>query len=93
MNERNDILIDHLRSLYTMFSDILKLKLCDECELDFFESSEEYDKYIKKIKPKCAKKMSILIEQTIDKLYYNQGASSASSIMLDFSIKAWDTNL
>ncbi len=88
-DEKNNNCIAFLRGIYSAMRDIILKRSCSLESFDFFTDKQDITKFEKMIKVKYAKKICILIEQTIEQLYLNQGASSVSSIMQNFAIKAW----
>lgn len=88
--DKNNVQIELLRLIYSSLRDLIAQKELNDDRLDFFIDSEDAARFLSKIKPKYAKKLCMLIENTIEQLYINQGASSVSSIMLTFAIKAYN---
>ena len=89
-SEKNEEHIERLRLLYSAFRDIILYKELKTEEFDFFINSQEIGKYTNHIKPRFAKKMSALIENTIQELYLNLGNSSLNSIMLKLATEAYN---
>ena len=89
-SDRNNAEIERLRLLYCAFRDIIFYKEAKSDNFDFFINNQDISKYTNYIKPKFAKRMTILIEKTINELYLNQGNSSLSSIMFRLSTETWN---
>ena len=83
--------VDLLRRIYSALRDIVLYKDTGREDFDFFYADESILQYEKKIKTKYAKRICLIIEDTIEKLYTNQGTSSAHNIFYDMSLKIYNS--
>ena len=83
---------DFLLTVYTAARDLVLFKTSASDSFDFFIDINDIKKYEKYIKLKYAKKLCVLIEEALAQLQLNTGASSASTIMQNLALKAWNTH-
>ena len=89
--EKSTDTFDLLRTIYSSLRDIVAYKEANSVRFDFFYNESELIPFEKTIKPKYAKKICTIIEESINKLYMNQGNASAYTIIYDTAIKIYNS--
>lgn len=92
-SDKSPELIELLHQIYASMRDLIMFKETKTAHFDFFIDSDDASNNSKNIKSRYCKKICVLIESTIEQLQFNQGSSSASSIMFNFSLKVWGARI